>query len=130
MAESSDANTVPEGITLIYGSWACTANGSGGFTGHLITPEEPEAKLNDQPAGTADAPKLSGNRAPLELDSESLRNMSTPTHADGSAESDTSPSSENFQFSQTLRNYVAYLKSIKRPKVVNSELLDGVDRVS
>ena len=25
---------------------------------------------------------------------------------------------------------MAYLKSIKRPKVVNSELLDGVDRVS
>ena len=25
---------------------------------------------------------------------------------------------------------MAYLKSIKRPKIVNSELLDGVDRVS
>ena len=60
MAESSDANIVPSGTTLVFGSWACTADGSGGFTGHLITPKEPEAKLDDQPAETADAPKLGG----------------------------------------------------------------------
>ena len=58
MAKSSSANTVHEGTTLVFGSWACTADGSGGFTGHLIMPKEPEAKLDDQPAETAEAPKL------------------------------------------------------------------------
>ena len=130
MPESSDANTVPKGTTLVFGSWACTANGSGGFTCHLISPKKPEVKLNDQPAGIADALRLGGNQAPPELDSENLGNMSTPTHANGSTESDTNPNFEKFQFSQTLGKYVAYLKSIKRPKIINSELLDGVDRVS
>ena len=83
MAESIDINTVPEGTTLVFGSWACTTDGSGGFSGHLIPCKGPEAKLDDQPAGTADAPKLSGNRALPELDSENLRNMSTPTRATG-----------------------------------------------
>ena len=87
-------------------------------------------KLDDQLAGIADAVKLGGNQAPPELDSEDLGNMSTPTRADGLAEFDTKPNSKNFQFSQTLAKYVAYLKSIKCPKIVNLELLDGVDRVS
>ena len=121
---------MPKGTTLVFGSWACTADGSCGFTGHLIAPEQPEAKPDDQPAGIADAPKLSGNRALPELDSENNENMSTPTRTDGSAEFDTNPNSEKFQFSRTLGKYVAYLKSIKRPKIVNSKLLDGVDRVS
>ena len=56
--------------------------------------------------------------------------MLTPTSANKSAESDINLNSENFQFSQTLGKYVAYLKSIERPKIVNSELLDGVDRIS
>ena len=56
--------------------------------------------------------------------------MSTPTHIHELAEFDANSNSENFQFSETLGKYMAYLKSIKRPKIVNSELLDGVDRVS
>ena len=130
MVESSDANTLPEGTTLVFGSWACTADGSGGFTGRLITSKEPEVKFNDQPARIADDLKIGENQAPPKLDSEDLENMSTLTRADGLAEFDTKPNSKNFQFSQTLAKYVAYLKSIKRPKVVNSELLDGVDQVS
>ena len=47
MAKSSDTNTVPEGTTLIFGSWARMADGSGGFTGHLIVSKEPKAKLDD-----------------------------------------------------------------------------------
>ena len=47
MAESSDANTMPEGTTLVFGFWARTADGSGGFTGHLIVSKEPKAKLDD-----------------------------------------------------------------------------------
>jgi len=130
MVDSSDANTLPEGTTLVFGSWACTADGSGGFTGRLITSKEPEVKFDDQPAGIADDLKIGKNQAPPKLNSEDLENMSTLTRADGLAESDTNPNSENPQFSQSLRKYMAYLKSIKHPKVVNSELFDGVDRVS
>ena len=62
-----------------------------------------------------------------ELHSSSVRipeNVLTPTRTHELAESDTNSDPEN------LRKYVTYLKSIKRPKVVNPELLDGVDRVS
>ena len=96
MAESSDANTLPEGTTLVFGSWACTADRSGGFTSHLITPKELEEKIDNQPARVADDLKLGGNQAPPELDSEDLGNMSTPTRADGLAEFDTKPNSKNF----------------------------------
>jgi len=103
------------------------------FTGHLIAPKEPKENLDNQLAETADAPKLcekSSNQASPTLKSKSLGNVSIPTRSGESAESDSNPDSENFQFSQTLGKYVAYLKSIKHPKIVNSELLDGVDRVS
>ena len=76
---------------------------------------------------TSSRPKY---RALLELNLDITENVSTPTQIHESAESDANSDSENFQFSKTLGKYVAYLKSIKRPKVVNSELLDGVDRVS
>ena len=56
--------------------------------------------------------------------------MSTPTRIHELAESDTNTDHENLHFFETLEKYVTYLKSIKRPKIVNSELLDGVDRVS
>ena len=69
-------------------------------------------KLDDQLAGIADAVKLGGNQAPPELNLENPGNMSTPTHANGLAESDTNPNSKNFQFSQSLGKCVAYLKSI------------------
>ena len=120
---------MPEGTTLVFGSWACTADGSGSFSGHLITPKAPEAKLGNQPAKTDVTAELGGNQVPPELNSENLGNMSTPTRTVESAESDTNPNSEKFQFSQTLGKYVAYLKSIKRPMIANSELFDGVDRV-
>ena len=74
--------------------------------------------------------KLDGKQALLELDSNIAENMSTPTRIHELAEFDTNPDSENLHFSETLIKYVAYLKSIKRPRIVNSELLDGVDRVS
>ena len=130
MAESSDANTVPEGTTLVFGSWACTTDGSGSFSSHLIIPKELEAELDDQPAGTNDAPKFGGNQVPPKINSENLGNMSTPTRIDESAKPNTIQNSENFQNFQTMGKYVAYLKSIKRPKIVNSELLDRVDRFS
>ena len=96
MAESSDANTVAEGTTLVFGFWARTADGSGGFSGHLITPKAPEAKLNNHPAEADDATEFGGNQVPPELNSENLGNMSTPTRTVESAESDTNPNSEFF----------------------------------
>ena len=56
--------------------------------------------------------------------------MSTPTRILELAESDSNSDPENLQFSKTLGKYLTYLKSIKRPKIDNSKLLDGVDRVS
>jgi len=56
--------------------------------------------------------------------------VSTPTRTLELAESDTNSNPENLQFSETLGKYLTHLKSIKRPKIDNSELLDGVDRVS
>jgi hypothetical protein len=47
MAGSSDANIVLEGTTLVFGSWDCMADGSGGFSSHLIAHKEPEAKTNN-----------------------------------------------------------------------------------
>ena len=31
-----DSPTISAGTTFIFGSWVCTANGSGGFSSHLI----------------------------------------------------------------------------------------------
>jgi len=43
MANSGDSNIVPEGTTIVIGSWVYTANVSGGFTRRLANPEELEA---------------------------------------------------------------------------------------
>ena len=127
MAGSSDANSVPKGTTL---SWACMADGSGDFSSHLVTPKASKSKINNQSAETNSSAEFDGNQALLKLDSDITENMSTPTRIHKPAESDTSSKSKNSQFSETLERYVAYLKSIKRPKIVNSELLDGIDRAS
>ena len=50
--------------------------------------------------------------------------MSTLTQIREMVDSDANFNSENLQFSETLGKYIAYLKSIKCPKIVNSELLD------
>ena len=121
MAGLSDAKNVPEGTTLIFGSWACTADGSGGFSSHLVI---------NQPAEIYKTAELDGKQAPLKLNSNITENMSTPTRTHELAEFDTNSDSENTHFFETLGKYLAYLKSVKRPKIVNSDLLDGVDRVS
>ena len=130
MAGSSDTNNVPEGTTLVFGSWACTADGPGGFSSHHVTPYSPKPKTILQPADICEIADLDGKRALLELSSDTTKNVSTPTHILGSVEFDTNFDSEKLHFSETLGKYVTYLKSIKCPKIVNSELLDGVDRVS
>ena len=130
MARSSDANSVPEGTTLVFGSWACTTDGSGGFSSHLVTPNSPKPKITLQPADICETIDLDGKRALLELDSDNTENVSTPTRTIVSVEFDTNSNSEKRHFSKTLGKYVTNLKSIKCPKINNSELLDGVDRVS
>ena len=106
------------------------ADGSGGFSSHLVTPKTPESKSNKQFAETSNNAELGGNRALFEPDSDLTESVSTPTRIDKSAESNANSDSKNPQFSETLGKYVAYLKSMKRPKFINSELLDGVDQVS
>ena len=127
MAGSSNANNVPEGTTLVFDSWACTADGSGGFSSYLDTPNSPKPKITLQPADICEIADLNRKRALLELSSDNAENISTPTRILGSVEFDTNSDSENPHFTKTLRKYMAYLKSIKRPKIDNSELLDGVD---
>ena len=130
MAGSSDANNVPEGTTLIFGSWACTADRSGGFSSHLVTPNSPKPKTISQLADIHEYADLDKQRVLPELDSHNPKNVSTPTRTLGSVEFDTNSDYEKPHFSETLGKYLTCLKSLKRPKINNSELLDGVDRVS
>ena len=74
MAGSSDADNVPEGTTLIIGSWACTADRLGGFSSHLVTPNSPKPKITLQPANVCEIAELDGKQAPLELSSDILEN--------------------------------------------------------
>ena len=100
------------------------ADGSGGFSNHLVTPNLPELKIINQSAEICKTAELDGKQAPLELSSDIPENVSTPTRILELAESDTYSDPENPQFSETLGKYLTYLKSIKRPKIDNSELLD------
>ena len=127
MAGSSDGNNVPEGTTLVFGSWACTADGSGGFSSQLVTPNSPKSKTTTHLADICKTADLDEKRVPLELGSDKAENVSTLTRALELAEFDTNSDSENPHFFETLGKYLAYLKSVKCPKIVNSDLLDGVD---
>ena len=73
---------------------------------------------------------LDEKRVLLELNPDDAENVPTPTRTLGSVEFDTNSDSEKPHFPETLRKCLTYLKSMKRPKIDNSELLDGVDRVS
>ena len=130
MARSSDANNMPEGITFVFGSWACLADRLGGFSSHLVTPNSPKPKAIIQSADVCEITNPNRKRVVLELSSDSPENVPTPTRTIGSVEFETNSDSEKSQFFETLEKYLTHLKSIKRPKINNSELLEGVDRVS
>ena len=104
MVRSSDANNLPKGTTLVFGSWSCMADGSGGFSSHLITPKASESKTNNQSAEISSTAKLGGDQAALELDLDIIENVSTPTRTHESAESDANSDPENFQFSEPSEN--------------------------
>jgi len=130
MARSSDVNDVPEGTTLVFGSWACTTDGTGGFSSHLVMPNSPKSKTRSQLADVRESADLNEKRVPSKLDSDNPENVTTPNRTFDSVEFDTNSDSEKPHFSKTLEKYLAHLKTIKRPKIKNSELLAGVDQVS
>ena len=103
------------------------ADGSGSFSSHLVTPNSPKPTTTLQLAEICETADLDGRRALLELSSDATENVSTPTRVLRSFEFVTNSDSEKLHFSETLRKYVTYLKSINRPKINNSEILDGVD---
>jgi hypothetical protein len=117
MAGSSDANKVPKGTNLIFGSWACTADGMGGFSSHLVTPNSPKPKTRSQAAGIRESADLDEKRVLPELNLGNPGNMSTLTRTLSSVEFDTNPDSEKSHFSKTLGKYLTHLKMIKRPKI-------------
>jgi hypothetical protein len=78
MAGSSDANNVPEGTTIIFGSWACMADGSGGFSSHLVMPNSPKSKTISQITDIRDSADFDEKRVLPELDSDNPENVSTP----------------------------------------------------
>ena len=127
MAGSSNANNVPEGTTLVFGSWACTADGSGDFSSHLVTPNSPKPKITPQPTDVYENSDLDGKRVLLKLGSDNAENVSNPTQVLELAESDTNSDPEKPHISETLEKYLTCLNMIKRPRINNSELLDGVD---
>jgi len=130
MAGSSEVNNMPKGTTLAFGSWACMADGSGGFSNHLVTPDLPTLKTTPQLADIHESADLDEKRVLPKLDSNNSENMSTPTRTVGSVEFDTNSYSEQLHFSETLGKYLTHLKTIKRPKIDNLELLGGVGQVS
>ena len=119
MAGACDANNVPKGTTI--------PDPSGGFSSQLVTPNSPNSKTIFQSADVCETVDLDRKRALLKLSSDTTENVSTPTRIHESVESDTNSDSKNLHFSEILGKYLTYLKSIKRPKIDNSELLNGVD---
>ena len=93
-------------------------------------PNSPKPKTISQLADIRESADLDKQRVLPELDSDNPENVSTLTRTLGSVEFDTNSDSEKAHFSETLGKYLTCLKSLKRPKINNSELLDGVDRVS
>ena len=77
MAGPSDANGVPEGMTFVFGSWACTADGMGGFFSHLVRPNSPKSKTRSQLAGIRESADLDEKRVLPELDSGNPGNVTT-----------------------------------------------------
>ena len=130
MAGSSDANNVPKGTTLAFGSWACTADGTGGLSSHLVTSDSPKPKTSTQLADVRNSADLGKKKVLDELNSDKPENMPIQNQAPSLEEFGTNSDSEKPHFSETLGKYVAHLKTSKRPRVKNSKLLAGVDRVS
>ena len=96
MANSDHSSKVLEGTTIVFGFWACTANGTGGYTSHLIAPEESKTPDDEQ---LADSPPKLGEKPSIwvsfALNSESARNAPAPSRHGESVEPDVAPDFEN-----------------------------------
>ena len=90
----------------------------------------PKSKTRSQLTDIRESADLDEERVPPELDSDNPGNMSTQNRTPSLVEFDINSDSEKPHFSKTLRKYLAHLKTIKHPKIKNSELLAGVDQVS
>jgi len=117
MAGSSDANNMPEGTTLVFGSWASTADGTGGFSSHLIMPNSPKPKTRSQVVDMREPADLDEKRVPPELDSYNPENVSTLNRTLGSVEFDTNSDSEKLHFSKTLGKYLAHLPEDQKLRI-------------
>ena len=69
---------IDAGTTFVFGSWVCIANGSGGFSGHLIDPASTETPWREQLGEITSAEILLPGIA-KEIENLSLSD-STPTH--------------------------------------------------
>jgi len=106
MAGPSNANRVPESTTFVFGSWACTADGTGGYSSHLVTPNSPKSKTRSQLADIRESVDLDEERVPPELDSDNPGNMSTQNQTPDLVEFDINADSEKPHFSKTLGKYL------------------------
>ena len=104
MAGSSNANSVPEGTTFVFGSWACTADGTGGFSSHLVTPNSLKSKTHSQLADVRESTDLDEKSVPPELDSDNPVNMTTQNRTLGLVEFGTNSNSEKPHLSKILGN--------------------------
>ena len=93
-------------------------------------PNSSKSKTHSQLASIRESVDLDEKRVPPELDSDNPENVSTLNQTLGSVEFGTNSDSKKPHFSKTLGKYLNHLKTIKRPKIKNSELLAGVDQVS
>ena len=102
----------------------------GGFSSHLVMHNSPKSKTRSRLADIRVSAGLDEERVPSKLDSDNPENMSTQNRTPGLVEFDINSDSEKPHFSKTLGKYLAHLKTTKRSKIKNSELLAGVDQVS
>ena len=68
---------IDAGTTFVFGSWVCIANGSGGFSSHLIDPASTETPQREQ-LGKITSAKILLPRIAKEIENLSLSD-STPT---------------------------------------------------
>ena len=101
MAGSSNANSVREGTTFIFGSWACTADGTGGFSSHLVTPK---SKTRSQLVGIRESADLDEKSVLPELDSGNPGNVTTQNRTLGLVKFITDSDSEKPHFPKLLES--------------------------
>ena len=94
----------------IFGSWACTADGTGGFSSHLITPNLPKSKTRSQLADIRESVDLDEKRVPPELDSDNPGNVTTQNQTLSLVEFDTNSDFKKPYFSKTLGKYLKVIR--------------------